>query len=221
MRWFGLASICLVVVGSCIPAYSIFLRKRAESLIRNASILYQYPGNAPAINTVQALYKGELRQMQGCTPVSCGYEVVVSNKILAALHWEPNSELRSEIWVKNGTVQTTILDYASSANPRHSIVSHVYIQDGEGPLFTLDPWEESSPIDTNGIVTVSPESLRTNEQTILGFDTKCLTSHRGCATIADLLPTVWEQTKDGNVRCRLQNREGLIDGPKWLHDALK
>jgi hypothetical protein len=221
MRWFGLAAVCLGVAISFIPFYSMLLRKRAESLIRNTSILYQHPGNAPAIRTVQALYKGELTQKGDCTPDYCSYEVVVSNRILAALHWTPYSELRSEFWVKNGVFETSILDFTSSANPVHSIVGHVYIQDGDGPLFDLHPWMDSSPTDTNGIVSVSPESLRAHEQTVLGFDTRCLTSHRGCSSVAELLPTVWEQKKDGGVRCRLHNHKGLIEGPKWLWDALQ
>jgi hypothetical protein len=186
---------------------------RAESLIRNVAILYRYPDKASSISAVQALYKGELTQKRGCTPADCVYEVVVSNGLLAALHWVPYSELRSEIWFQNGMLKTTILDYTSSANPHHSVVSHVYVQDGEGPEFDLDPWEESSREDTNGIVSVSPESLRLHEQTVLGFDTGCLTNHRGCATVAELLPSVWEKARDGSIRCRLPNREGLIEGP--------
>jgi hypothetical protein len=221
IRWYALAVICMGVLVSSIPVYSIWLQMRAKALIRNASVLYQYPGNAPTITTVQALYKGRLIQKQGCTPAYCGYEVIVSNGTLTALHWSSYSELRSEIWFQNGILKTTILDYTSSANPHHSIVSHVYIQDGPGAEFDLDPWEKSSPADTNGIVTVSPQSLRTHEQTVLGFDIGCFTSHRGCISVAEMLPTVWEQVRDGSIRCRLPNHKGLIEGPKWLWDALQ
>jgi hypothetical protein len=220
LHWFGLAAVCLGVAVGFIPVYSTILQWKAESLIRNVSTLYQSPGKAPAISTVQALYKGELTQ-KGCTPDYCVYEVVVSNRILAALHWAPYTELRSEFWVQNGVVVTNALDYTSSANQLHSIVSHVYIQDGEGPEFDLDPWEESTPIDTNGIVGVRPESLRAHEQTVLGFDTRCLTSHRGCTTVAELLPTVWEMRKVGGIRCRLKNHEGWVECPEGFCDALR
>ena len=156
----------------------------------------------------------------GCTPAYCAYEVVESNWVLAALHWTPYSELRSEIWFRDGILGASILDFTSTANPRHSIVAHVFIQEGEGLEFDLHPWETSSPADTNGIVDVSPKSLLAHENAVLGFDTRCLTSHRGCVSVAELLPTVWEQASDGSIRCRLPNHKGLIEGPKWLWDAL-
>jgi hypothetical protein len=213
IRWVVLAAICVGVVVSFIPAYSIVLRMKAESLIRNASIVSQHLGEASTVDTVQAIYKGKLTQMPNCTPAFCGYEVVEGNRVLAALHWAPYSELRSEIWFRDGILSATILDFSSSANPHHGIVSHVYIQEGKRLEFDLDPWEESSPADTNGIVDVSPESLKAHEQTVLGFNTRCLTSHRGCMSVAELLPTVWEQRKDGRIRCRLESHEGFIESP--------
>ena len=213
MRWVVLIAICVGVIVSFIPTYSIVLRMRAESLIHDAAIVSQHIGEKADSDSIQNIYKRKLTQMPGCTPDSCAYEVVESNWVLAALHWAPYSELRSLVGFRDGILISTIVDFTSSANQHHSIVSHVYIQEGKGLEFDLDPWEESSPGDTNGIVGVSPESLKLHEQTVLGFDTKCLTSHRGCMSVADLLPTVWEQRKDGRIRCRLENHEGFIESP--------
>jgi hypothetical protein len=213
MRWVVLAVICAGVAVSFVPVYSVVLRKKAESLIRDASIASQHFGETSAIAAIQTLYRGRLKQRPDCTPAFCSYELVESNMVLAALHWAPYSELRSEFWFKDGMLSATILHFTSNANPNHTIVSHVYIQEGEGLEFELDPWEESSPADTNGIVTVRPESLKAHQQTVLGFDTRCLTSHRGCMSVAELLPTVWEQRKDGRIRCRLKNHEGFIESP--------
>lgn len=213
MRWVVLAFICAGVAVSFIPVYSIVLRKKAESLIRNASIVSQHLGQTTTVGTVQAIYRGSLTQKPDCTPAYCGYEVVESNRVLAALHWAPYSELRSEIWFRDGILSASILHFTSTGNPRHSIVAHVYIQEGTGREFDLHPWEESSPADTNGIVDVRPESLKAHERTVLGFDTRCLSSHHGCMSVAELLPTVWEQRKDGRIRCRLKNHEGFIESP--------
>jgi hypothetical protein len=213
MRWIVLTTVCAAAVISFIPVYSVVLRMNAESLIHDASIVSQHIGEKTALDTIQTIYKEKFAQIPGCTPDGCGYEIVESNRILAALHWAPYSELRSEVWFRDGILISTIVDFTSSANPRHSIVSHVYIQEGKGLEFDLDPWEESSPADTNGIVDVSPKSLKSHEQTVLGFDTKCLISHRGCMSVAELLPTVWEQRKDGMIRCRLENHEGFIESP--------
>jgi hypothetical protein len=213
MRWVILAAICVGVTVSFIPVYSIVLRKNAESLIRNASIVSQHLGQTTTVGTVQAIYDGKLTQMPDCTPAYCAYEMVESNQVLAALDLAPYSEIRSEIWFRDGILSASILHFLSNANPRHSIVAHVYIQEGTGLEFDLHPWEESSPSDTNGIVAVRPESLKVHEQTVLGFDTECLTSRHGCLSVAELLPTVWEQKKDGSIRCRLKNHEGFIESP--------
>jgi hypothetical protein len=189
-------------------------------MLQKTSSLYLIPGKAPTLAEMESLYGGKLRPVRDCTPVSCAYELEsVNNKFLATLHWAPLTQLRSEIWVSNGVVTNYVLDY-SSADGLHSVVSHVYIQDGVGPLFTLHPWEESSQTDTNGMVDVNPESFRAHEEAILGFDLGCLTRRGGCPTVADLLPTVWEQRGDGKISCRLKNKKGLIEGPKWLSDAL-
>jgi hypothetical protein len=222
-RWFALAAICVALVAGFIPIYSMVLRIRAKHLIHSVSSLCEQPDDAPTLGTAQALFHGNLRQMEICNSVRCGYEAVASNGVLTALHWTPYSELRSEVWVHNGKIETVVLDFASSANPRHGIVAHLYIQgfqDGPGRLFDLDPWEKSSASDTNGIVTVSPESFRANKQSVIGFDLNCLTNHDGCPTVAGLFPTVWAQENDRSIRCRLQNSEGFIEGPAWLRNAL-
>jgi hypothetical protein len=211
MRWVIITVICVGILVSFIPVYSIVLEMRAESLIHKATILSENLGKPTTLSTVQAVYDGKLTQIPGCTPTGCGYEIVESNQVLAALHWAPYSEIRSEVWFRDGIMSTLILDFTSSANPYHSIVSHVFIQEGNGLEFDLAPWEESSPADTNGIVDIRQESLKVHEQTVLGFDLTCLTNHRGCMSVAELLPTVWEQRKDGKIRCRLENHEGFIE----------
>ena len=213
MRWVVLAVVCAGGAVSFIPVCSIVLRTKAESLIRNASIVSKHIGQLTTVSTVQTIYKRNLTQMPDCTPAYCGFEVVESNRVLATLRWAPYSEIRSEFWFRDGVLIATILHFTTNANPNHTIVSHVYIQEGKGLEFGLDPWEESSPADTNGIVTVRPESLKAHQQTVLGFDTRCLTSHRGCMSVAELLPTVWEQGKDGRIRCRVENHEGFVESP--------
>lgn len=77
----------------------------------------------------------------------------------------------------------------------------------------LVPSSAGSPADTNGIVGVRPESLKAHEETVLGFDATCLTSRRGCISVAELLPTVWAKEKDGTIRCRIENHEGFVESP--------
>src|SRR5215472_8985919 len=124
MRWVILAVICAGVAVSFIPVYSIVLRKKAESLIRNTSMVSEHLGQRTTVGTVQAIYKRNLTQEPDCTPAFCGYEVVESNGVLSALYWAPYSELRSEIWFRDGILIASILHFTSTANPVHSIVAH-------------------------------------------------------------------------------------------------
>lgn len=222
MRWSVIAATCSVVAGLYVPVCAFLVQSRARTIIDNAAALYETTAKARSLDEVQRLYSGRLMQMPNCTPAYCGYQLELNNRLLSAIHWTPFSELRTQVWVENGVITTEILDFTSSANERHSVVSHVYIQgqNGDGPEFLIDRWEQSSPRDTNGILTVAPDSLRSHQKVILGFDVSCLTKRGGCATIADLLPTVWEQRTDGGIKCRVQNYKGFIEGPKWLGDAL-
>jgi len=212
-RWFVLILISVCVGVSFISIASIVLRRKAQALIREASIASQHLGQTTSIDTLQNVYGGRLNRKPDCSPAFCGYEAIQSNRVLAALHWTPYSELRSETWLRDGILSAVILDFTSTANLDHTIVAHVYIQEGRGREFDLHPWDNSSPADTNGIVGVRPESLKAHERTVLGLDTSCLTRHRGCRSIAELLPTVWSQGKDGWIRCLIQNHEGFVESP--------
>jgi hypothetical protein len=211
--WLGLLAICSVTVCSYVLICSALIQSRANWLIQTTSEIFATTGKTLAVSDALVLYQGRLKRMPECTATSCGYETVVSNRLLAALHWTPYSEIRTTVWVENGLVKNVDLDFTSTASHLHAIVSHVYVQDGEGLDFSVDPWEDTSPTETNGIVTVAPESFRAHKQIILGFDTKCLTRRPGCPSVADLLPTVWERRSDGLIRCRLRNREGWVEAP--------
>lgn len=218
--WFVAIVLCVVVAASYIPVCTLLLAHQARQILRNVSSLYATQGKTPTFVEAQRLFKGKLQPMEGCVAAECSYKYELNNRLLSTVRWTPFTELQTQLWVVNGYVRTVILDFTSTANRAHSIVSHVFIQDGGGPIwsqkgleFDLDPWEQSSPSDTNGIVDVSPDSLRAHEPVVLGFDIGCLVKRGGCATVADLLPTVWQRRGDGAIRCRLPNHEGFIESP--------
>lgn len=223
--WIAAGMLCLGVTAAYVPMCSALLERRARVILENVSSLYRTPGRTPTFAEAQRMFKGKLRPMEGCTAAECSYQYELNNRLLSNMGLAPFSEIQTYMWVENGYVRTVVLDFTSTANNVHSVVSHVFIQDGGGPIlnqkgleFELDPWEQSSPSDTNGIVSVSPDSLRAHEPVVLGFDVGCLVRRGGCATVADLLPTVWERRSDGAVRCRLPNNEGFIESPwPWIN----
>lgn len=219
LRWFAVAAVCLGAAVSYIPICSALLQHRARTVLRNISTLYGKSGT-PTLVEAQRLFDGKLQPISSCKPEECSYRYELNNRALSKTRWVPFSEIEISMWVENGYVRTVIVDFTSTANESHSVVSHLYIQDGGGPIqeqtgleFDLDPWEESSPADTNGIVGVSAESFRVHEAVVLGFDVRCLARRGGCCTVADLLPTVWEVRNNGEIRCRLPNHEGFIEDP--------
>lgn len=221
VRRVGIAALCIgVAAGSYIPICSAVLQHRARTALQHVSMLYGGNHGTPTLAKAQALFDGKLQPVAPCKPEECEYRFELNNRVLSTIRWAPFSEIEISTWVENGYARTTIVDFTSAANDSHSIVSHLYIQDGGGPIrddtaleFDLDPWEESSPADTNGIVVVRPESFRVHEAVVRGFDVSCLTSFHGCRTIADLLPTVWGVKGDGRIKCRLPNHEGFIENP--------
>lgn len=219
-RWLGIAAACLAAGACYIVSWSVILQHRANWALHNVATLYGTDQRTPTFARAQELFGGKLRPTSGCKSEGCEYRYELNNRALSRIHWVPFAEIQTSFWVENGYVRTSVIDVTSAANRSHSVVAHLYIQDGGGPIdndrgleFDLDPWEESSPQDTNGIVGVSPDSLRAHEPEVLGFDVGCLTRHRGCATVADMLPPVWQLRNDGKIRCLLKNREGFIESP--------
>jgi hypothetical protein len=203
---------CLGLSIGCVALYAHFVRKRAESLVLSA-VMFSSNANPFPVAALRQQYGSRLKESEGCTASECNYEVVVSNRLLATLHLVPYTELKSNFWVRNGEVFENMLDYTTTVHHRSTITVHSAIQFGEGSFFFLHPWDDSTSVDTNGLATISSGSTDLKKQAVLALNTSCVTRMGGCTTVAELLPTIWEQTGKGTIRCRVPNREGMVDRP--------
>ena len=172
----GLLALCSLLL------YARLLNQQAEFMLRTVYELSQQK-HIPTLTNLRERFGKKLKQMDGCTVSECGYTVELSSRVLAASRMVPYSEIKSYFWVKNGLVDGTMIDYTTTINRRYSVVSHVQIDLCTGcQTFAIHPWDNSSPLDTNGIVEIGKEASAQNIRTVLSFDTapvhnSCVSTH--------------------------------------------
>jgi len=204
-----------VSVAACglLLLYTHLLHKHADSVLQNVYELSQQRP-APVLADVQQRFGRELKQLDGCSDSKCTYTVLLSNRALAAARIAPYAEIKSYFRVERGLVVGTMIDYTATVGRRDSVVSHVQIDFCEGcQMFALHPWDNSSPLHTNGLVEIGSDAPAQNIRTVLSLNTRCMTMFGGCETVADLLPTVWQRTANKEIACRIQNDRGFVVRP--------
>src|SRR5690348_7976134 len=101
--------------------YAHFLNERAETMVRIAYELSDQK-QIPTLADIQAHFGERLKRADGCPSSECTYTVVVSNRILAALHVVPYAEMESYFWVRDGVVLEEMVNYTTTVARRYSIV---------------------------------------------------------------------------------------------------
>ncbi len=167
----------------------------------------------PTVAQLRELYGTRLKQLDGCAGLDCGYEVTFSNRSLAALRLVPYAEMQAYFRVRHGAVLGEMLNYTTQVEHRYSVVTHVQTDICDTcQAFAIDPWIESSPVNTNGVVEIGSKTPASSRRAVLSLNTRCLTQG-GCVTVADLLPTVWRRTADKRIACRIQTDKGWVEKP--------
>lgn len=201
----------LVACGS-VFSYLRLLTKRAHFIVETAYEL-SVGKQTPSVADIRQRFGNSL-QLDGCLGSECSYTVTLSNRILAALHIVPYTELQSYFRTRDGVVLGNMLNHTTTVKRRHRIVSHVQIDFCKGCVYiAVHPWDATSPLDTNGIVQIGNESSAQSLRTVLSLNTECFTKYDGCQSVADMLPTVWKQTVEMKIACILQNDEGFVQKP--------
>lgn len=208
------AAVAVSVLIACCSVflYSQLLRKRAQSIVRTTYELSEEKRS----HTVEEIRQrfGSGLQLDECRGSECIYKIALSNRVLAALHLVPYTEMESYFWTRDAVVYRNMLDYTTTVNRRYRIVSHVQIDFCKGcQAVYIHPWDAASPLDTNGLVGIGSETTAQSRRIILSINTGCLTRFGGCQTVADLLPAVWKRTPDGIITCVIQNDRGLVEKP--------
>jgi hypothetical protein len=161
-------------------------------------------------NIRQRLGSG-LKQPDPCTAYGCEYEVLLSNRMLAAVHL-PHAVLRSYFWVRNGVFDSNRLEFWTANGRVIVALSYVDIKYCDRcDSVVIVPWQASSPLGGTGSIEVGSASSENMNRIALALDTRCITRLGGCTNIAELSPKVWQQTSPRTISCRIATPEGVID----------
>lgn len=207
-----LVSVVSLAASVWVLVYAHRLNKRAERVLHNIYETSQQRPN-PSLTDVQQRFRNELKQ-GACSDSECAYSALLSNRVLATVRLTPYAEIKAYFSVKNGLVTGTMVDYTATVGRRHSVVSHVQIDFCTGcQMFAIDPWDNSSPLDTNGLVEIGNDASAQNIRMVLSFETRCMTKFAGCESVADLLPSVWQRIPNKAIDCRIQSDRGFVVKP--------
>lgn len=209
----GLAFIGLLAV-SAVTIYRLRLKRSAEELVR-ASYAFLLQRRPPTVQDLRERFGRALLQPNPCTSDGCGYDVLLSNLPLAELHLVPYTYLRSSFWAKNGVVESNSLELwmitqrGTWTLPEGSWAgADVLIKYcDQCNSFMIYPSDDSPVLQRKGSVELGSMSTTVEKLHALAFNTDCLTSWRGCTSMADLMPKLWSVTPRG----RNTYREGHVE----------
>jgi hypothetical protein len=171
-------AIAAVAVFMLIP--SILVRRNADGIIRSSYELFQQ-GQRPTLDDIRHRFGHELKQTGPCKDFGCGYEVVVSNRLLARLHLTQLTTLRSSFWVRDGSVDENILEFWTVREDGGIILSYTDAKYcGTCNAF----WAGGNS------VRIDSGSQAPEKRAAFGFNTSCFLSVQRCASATELLPAV-------------------------------
>jgi hypothetical protein len=172
---------------------------------------FQGRSNHGHFKNIRQRLGSELKQPDPCTACGCGYEVLLSNRMLAAVHL-PHAVLRSHFWVRNGVIESNRLEFWTANGRAIVALSYVDIKYCDRcDSVVIVPWQASSPAGGTGSIEVGSASSENMNRIALALDTECITRLGGCTNIAELSPKVWQQTLPRTISCRIATPEGVID----------
>ena len=195
----GVLLALLLVVALVI--YSNMLKRSAEKVVRISYELSQRE-SPPTLEELRLRFGAQLRQPSACTPSGCGYEVRLSNSFLSELRLARPTALRSSFWVRDNVLEENVLELWTVSRAGRMVLAYAdakYCKDCG--YFDVVPCEGTSTSVGTGSVTIGSRSRFVDKQTTFAFNTECFVGLRGCASVAELLPTIWHTTSAGTLQC--------------------
>ena len=169
--------------------YSKQLKHSAEEVVRVSYELSQRE-SPPTLEDLRQRLGTQLRQSATCTDSGCGSEVTLSNRLLSKLRLAPFTALRSSFWVRDNVLEESVLE-VWTVSRRGGMVAYVdakYCEECND--FDIVPYVGATASVRSGSVSIGSRSRSVDKKTAFGFNTECLSSLRGCASVAELLPTI-------------------------------
>lgn len=192
-----------------VAVYSQWLKHGTDKVVRVSYELSRRE-SPPTIEDLWHRFGTELRQSAACTTSGCGYEVVLSNRILSTLRLAPYTVLRSSFWVRDNVLEENVLELWTVSSHRGMVLAYVdakYCK--ECDYFDVVPCAGATASVRSGSVMIGSRSRLADKQTAFGFNTECFNSLRGCASVAELLPTTWHTTTEGALQCTSSDQQAM------------
>jgi len=190
----------LLIVGS-VRICSQQLKRTAERVV-HVSYELSIRDHAPTLGDLRQQFGTELKQADPCTASGCKYEVTLSNRAFARLHLYPYAAISSSFWVKDDAVQENVVELWTANHEGRMIGAYVdakYCKECSG--FDVDPCDGPIASFASGSVRIGSASRIEEKRAAFALNPSCLTSFRGCASIADLGPALWRGSASGAVQC--------------------
>lgn len=124
--------------------------------------------------------------------------VRLSNRMLSKLRLAPYAVFRSSFWVRDNVLEENVLELWTVSRHGGMVLAYVdakYCK--ECDYFNVVPCAGAAASVRSGLVMIGSRSRLVDKQTAFGFNTGCFNSLRGCASVAELLPTTWQPHRRG------------------------
>jgi hypothetical protein len=201
------AIVSALLLIAALGVYPHYLRSSAEKIFRVSHEL-STRNHPPTLGDLRQQFGADLKQPDPCMASGCKYEVMLSNRALARIRLIPYTALSSSFWVKDDVVQENVAELWTVNREGRMIVAYVdakYCKGRDG--FDVIPCEGSIASLASGSVSIGSGSGLEEKRAAFAFNPSCLTTFRGCTTIADLAPALWHGSASGTVQCATAGRQ--------------
>ena len=176
----SIALVAVVLLSSIVVDTARYeLRHSADRIIRSSYELFQQE-QRPSLDNVRERFGDELKQTSPCKDFGCGFEVVLSNRLLARFHLAQFTTLKSTFWVRNGTVDENVVEFWTVREDGGMILAYT----------DAKYCKACNDFSSGKSVNIDLGSQALQKRGAFGFNASCLLSVKGCATPTALLTAV-------------------------------
>jgi len=183
--------------------YAKELEHDVRKVIRASHELSQRE-SPPTLDDIRQRFGTQLKQSGACARSGCEYEVKLSNELLSKLHLSPYTALRSSFWVRDNVLEENVLEVwtvSKGGGMMGAYVDAKYCEQcNESDIV---PCVGTAASVKSGAVRIGARAVSAaDRQAAFGFNAGCFSSVQGCASVAELLPSVWGTRSDGILQCK-------------------
>lgn len=225
MRLAGVVVLSMMLVCTGITVGAFRARWQARVLLEDVKRLDVSADPASSARVLREKHRHQLA-LDECRNDLCASEFLVSNWMLSSLHLAPRTELRARIFLFQGKLSASALEYTSAVFKQDSPVVHVQEDfcadrtDIRCDHFELNPHGRNATPAWNGIVEFGQLATNGQKQAAWDINLDCLVAFRGCKDISVLSRQLWKATGPGLVSsCMRSSADSEAEASQPLSEA--